>query len=79
MSADTLPGPWDRDPTDLGLTPPPPDPEPHSCDGGWLDRDAARPCLDCRPWLRRAHDHRTGTTAWRPHRAHAPSTPGEAQ
>lgn len=35
----------DRDPSDLGLS------APHECDGGWLDRDAARPCLICRPWL----------------------------
>lgn len=26
----------------------------HSCDRGWIDRDAdrPRPCLVCRPWLR---------------------------
>ena len=35
----------DRDPSDLGLSLPP------ECDGGWIDRDAARPCLICRPWL----------------------------
>lgn len=23
----------------------------HRCDDGWLDRDVARPCLRCRPWL----------------------------
>ncbi|GAA4286192.1 hypothetical protein GCM10022262_05510 [Georgenia daeguensis] len=47
----TLPG-LERDPSDLGLSVLPADP-PHTCDGGWIDRDAARPCLTCRPWLRR--------------------------
>jgi hypothetical protein len=29
-----------------------PEPGEHRCDRGWIDRDNARPCMACRPWLR---------------------------
>lgn len=45
------PDPRDDDPTDRGLSPTT-DPQPHTCDHGWIDRDNARPCLTCKPHLR---------------------------
>jgi hypothetical protein len=44
--------------------------EDHTCEDGWTDKDAARPCRICRPWhfacttcgvsVRACHDRRTG-------------------
>lgn len=42
----------------LDRTGEPVDDEPCDCDNGWLDRDAALPCLACKPWLTPAVRHR---------------------
>lgn len=39
--------------------------DPHDCEGGWLDRDAAVPCLVCKPWL----EHHRSPTAQEVHAA----------
>lgn len=44
----------------------------HDCAGGWLDKDTARPCLICRPWLTSTVRHGPATS---PRRATSPRGP----